>query len=593
MFSVNRLTFWFIVSYLCLLILGMIGVKQVSYQGLLDEHKLQLERFTSHIENRLDKFAHLPRLLSNDLALLEALRHADNAAQIDVTNRYLEEVNAIIGASDTYLLDHLGTTLAASNWQKDTSFIGRNFAFRPYFSQAMSLGKSEYFALGSTSGTRGYYYGHAIYNQAQAVGIVVIKMDLTAIESIWKDKSSVFVATDDRNIVFMSSTVQWLLKSLAPLDAKVRQRITDSQQYLDTNIESLDFVGDFSPLVTEVNSAVDKVFGTLIVSSKPLPKLHLTMRIFSAKHSIWISMLIYFALCSLLFVTIWLIWQLYDHRRQKFIQIETLQKAANQKLELQVMARTSELQAEISERMKTEQALINTQNELIQAAKLAVLGQMSASISHELNNPLAAIRSFADNAVAFIRKEQYDMAENNLCRIGDLTERMAKISHQLKAFARKSDPTTLVEAELRPLLLSCKVLLDPELKKQQITVNIALIEDCPKVIVNPIHVEQVIINLVTNAIDAMAEETDKILLISTELNADRSLSIHVDDNGCGLPPQQESSVFSPFVTSKSKGLGLGLSISHHLLKHMGGDLYASPSPTLKGARFTVQLPCSQ
>lgn len=592
MLNVNRHTLLFILSYLCLLILGLIWVKQARYQGLLDEHNLQLERFTSHIENRLDKFAHLPQLLSNDLALLDALRHANNSAQIEVTNRYLEDINAIIGASDTYLLDHLGTTLAASNWQKDTSFIGRNFAFRPYFSQAMSHGKSEYFALGSTSGTRGYYYGHALYEQGQAIGVVVVKMDLTAIEAIWQDKSSFFVATDQRNIIFMSSSAQWLLKSLSPLDEQSRQQLTDSQQYLETKIESLNFIGDFTPLVTEVSSSLDNVFGTLIVSSKPLPQLHLTMRIFSSKHSIWVNMLIYFTLCSLLFATIWLLWQLYDHRRQKFIQIEKLQKAANQKLELQVMARTSELQAEISERMKTEQVLIDTQNELIQAAKLAVLGQMSASISHELNNPLAAIRSFADNAVAFIQKGRYTIAEDNLRRIGELTERMAKISHQLKAFARKSDPETLVQAELRPLLLSCKVLLEPELKKQQAKVHLELNAPCPNIIVNPIHVEQVIINLVTNAIEAMTDEREKSVIIGSE-HQSPYLLIHVDDNGSGLRPEQYTKVFSPFVTSKNNGLGLGLSISHHLIHHMGGDLFVSPSPRLKGARFTVKLPCTQ
>ncbi|KJH09782.1 ATPase, partial [Vibrio parahaemolyticus] len=127
-------------------------VWQTTYASLLQQHQSQLERFASHIQNKLDKYAHIPQLLSKDEPLFQALLHPNTSAQIDVTNRYLQEVNHVIKAVDTYLIDQFGNTIAASNWNLDRTFIGRNFAFRPYFKQAIVGEQSQYFALGSTSG---------------------------------------------------------------------------------------------------------------------------------------------------------------------------------------------------------------------------------------------------------------------------------------------------------------------------------------------------------------------------------------------------------------------------------------------------------
>lgn len=161
----------------------------------------------------------------------------------------------------------------------------------------------------------------------------------------------------------------------------------------------------------------------------------------------------------MLFAIVYLGLLLVHHRQLKQRQIEQLQSEAKQKLEFLVMERTSALHAEIAERSKTESMLRQTQDELIQAAKLAVLGQMSASISHELNNPLAAIRSFADNGRRFLANGKPERTDDNLTRISALTERMAKISEQLKSFARKSNTDEKVNAQLLPIILSTKELM--------------------------------------------------------------------------------------------------------------------------------------
>ncbi|MDK9759401.1 two-component sensor histidine kinase, partial [Vibrio sp. D173a] len=132
MFQPSRLPILLLITYGLLMILGGHWVWKISHQSLLEGHQSKLDRFSVHIASQLDKFAHIPELLSKDKELIDALHAPDNSAQIELTNRYLAHVNQVIQASDTYLLDHIGTTIAASNWNQSHSFVGRNFAFRPY-----------------------------------------------------------------------------------------------------------------------------------------------------------------------------------------------------------------------------------------------------------------------------------------------------------------------------------------------------------------------------------------------------------------------------------------------------------------------------
>lgn len=585
----TRIVLLFLVFYfICMGVSGHF-IWNKSYQSLTQQHRSQLERFASHIQNKLDKFAHIPQLIAKDAPLIEALLHPQNSAQIDITNRYLEEVNQIIQAADTYLIDEYGNTIAASNWNIERSFVGRNFAFRPYFKQAIVGKRSQYFALGSTSGQRGYYYSFPVTYAGAIIGVVVVKMDLISIEDNWQEKRSIFVANDENQIVFMSSEPSWLFKSLTPKTEQQLQRIRNSQQYLDRTIESLNFVGDLHSPQSEIKQGSPYSARTMIVSSLPLRNLDLTIRVLSAKHNLVFTTFSLLLVETLVFAVIFLLGQLYYHRQQRHKQIERLQQEAKQKLEFQVMERTAELQAEIAQRTKTEQALRLTQDELIQAAKLAVLGQMSASISHELNNPLAAIRSFAENGRLFLEKEKYPRVDENLSRISALTERMAKISQQLRSFARKSAGDELVEAKLTPILISANELMKPALKSARVQLDTQFPEQDIFVVINVIQLEQVLINLITNAIEAMEMCEEKHLNILVEIGPSQTVNIHIDDNGPGIDPAKFAQLCEPFHTTKKNGLGLGLSISQQILAGMNGKLQVSHSP-LGGARFTIMLP---
>lgn len=589
MLTYRRGKFYLLVLYVFAVVGGSSWIWNSSENSLIATHKEQLERFAEFISSKLDKYAHLPQLIAKDSELISALQAPNNSAQIELTNRYLQHINQTIQSTDAYLLDEFGNTIASSNWDLERSFIGRNYAWRPYFSNAI-LGKpSQYFALGSSSKQRGYYFSYPVTYAAEIIGVIVIKMDLTAIEANWQNKNNIFVATDSNNVIFMSSNEEWLFKSLTTLSESARQSILNSRQYLDTPIRSFGLVGDLSKEHSELkNPSISGFENDYLVTSRSLEKHNLTLRVLTAKVKLLWSTLSYSLVISLLFVIAYLSFALAHQRQLKKRQFEQLQSEAKQKLEFLVMERTSELQAEISERSKTEQVLRQTQNELIQAAKLAVLGQMSASISHELNNPLAAIRSFADNGRRFLQRQSYDRVDDNLSRISALTDRMAKISNQLRSFARKSDSNEVSRLDVKPLILSAKDLLAPQCKAKQVELNLVLDETLPTVEINPIQFEQVLINLVTNAIQALEQQQDRSITISAAVS-NSALSIFVDDNGPGIAYSEQHQLFEPFYTTKKNGLGLGLSISQQITQAMGGKLEVADSP-LGGARFVICLP---
>ena len=594
MFQAFRIPILLMVTYSLLMVFGGHWVWSTSHESLLNDHQSKLDRFSVHISSQLDKFAHIPELLSKDIELVDALHSPDNSAQIELTNRYLEHVNTVIQASDTYLLDSIGTTIAASNWNLKHSFVGRNFAFRPYYQQAILGNENQYFALGSTSGKRGYYYSFPVSYAAEIIGVIVVKMDLSLIETSWKGKQSYFVADDKDLIVFMSSNPEWLLKSLQPLNKAQQARIQESRQYLDTKIESLHFSGDLESSTSSIKSTHKLVQEHFFTSSRFLDDPKLTIRVFSPTHLVWWDLIAYMVVLSLVFAIIYLTIQLNNHRQQRRAQIDRLQSEAKQKLEFQVLERTSELHVEIKHRIETEQILRQTQDELIQAAKLAVLGQMSASISHELNNPLSAIRSYADNGRLFLEKDKTDRVDDNLSRISALTDRMAKISHQLRSFAKKSTAEELHTLQILPILHSSKELMKPQLKTERVKVNELpeIFDVC--VLANAIQLEQVIINLLTNAVQAMENQEDKQLAILLEIRESdneqsKTLLIHVDDNGPGFVSPTTGHFFEPFHTTKKNGLGLGLSISQQIISGINGKLVTGVSPQ-GGARFSIELP---
>lgn len=588
MLKLRRVSSIISVLYLLTLLLGGKAYWHASYEVQIDKSLVQLNRFMNQLSAQLDKYTYIPQLLSKDSELIDALKHPENSAQLDITNRYLQNVNSIIGASDTYLLDKNGTTVASNNWDTDTSFVGRNFSFRPYFQQAINGEKGEYFALGVTSGKRGFYYSYPIIYAAEILGVVVVKTDLSDIEQYWSSNDSYFIANDADGVIFMSSNNKWLYKSLFPLSEEKKSAIVQGKRYLDKPIQSLQFIGDHRGQTGKIEKSHSVFFSNHFLSTKQTLERHeLEIRVLTPEILVFWQLFGFIIITTLIYTLFFLAWLLFRNRQIKRRQIERIEMEAKQKLEFQVMERTAALQMEIDEREKTENRLRQTQDELIQAAKLAVLGQMSASISHELNNPLAAIRSFAENGKRFLDKGQPERTIDNLTRISALTDRMAKISQQLKSFTRKSSSDDLRTAQVYPVIVSAFELLKPQIRSAQVTLKSHVEDEEIYSKLNVIQLEQVLINLLTNAIEELKGQDTRQIELSLFADKERVL-IHIDDSGSGIAQAHQEHLFEPFYTTKKNGLGLGLSISRQIMQTMGGDLTCHSSP-LGGARFSISL----
>ncbi|HBV75299.1 MULTISPECIES: sensor histidine kinase [Vibrio] len=559
------------------------------YQSRLKASDLQLQQFSQHFLTQIEKYAFIPQLLAQNKRLTNTLLDIENTSQLNNTNRYLEQINQLVNTSDIYLIDQKGNTIAASNWQERVTFIGQNFTFRPYFQVAISGQNSQYFALGSMSGLRGYYYSSPIVHHTEIIGVVVVKIQLSTIEDNWNDTQNSFVVSDNNHIVMMTNQDEWLYKSLIHLPEEQLLKIRRGQRYLDKDISSLDFMGDINTNPVEITiNKKPSLFNGFLSISQYLPKQDLNVRILIPKMLILWDVLNVLLTLTLVSILLFLVVMFYRQRKSRLLQIERIRSQAKQELEFQVLERTSELHGEIRTRIDTENTLRRTQNELIQTAKLAVLGQMSASISHELNNPLAAIRSFSDNARQFLLKQDNEKVQQNLERISDLTVRMAKISQQLKHFAQRTSTHDLINSSINAVIKSADELMQPELKVHNVTLQLLIPAQTVTAKINTIALEQVLINTITNAIHAVSGQHSKIIELEL-LEQKGHVLIHIRDNGCGISHEQLDHLFEPFYTSKQNGLGLGLSISQQIMQSMKGSISAK-NKEAGGAQFTLTIP---
>ncbi|MGB0721795.1 MAG: sensor histidine kinase [Gammaproteobacteria bacterium] len=564
----------------------------VRERGLDDLHgnsERQLARFGTHLEGTLGRFDFLPALLVTNRLLADALRNADNPAMIDVVNRYLEEVTGITGASDTYLMDVRGNTIAASNWQLPTSFVGKNFSFRPYFQQAMQNRPGRYFALGTTSGERGYYFAYPVRFAAEIIGVLVLKMDMTGIEKRWSGLGDTFLVTDPDGIVFISTRPDWLFRSIRELSPMARARIADSRRYPAQKLTTLEIEaepGEEAQPLVDVRDG-DRGEGRHLMLTRAMPEAGWDVHILSPIKPIQRDVLTVQALMALIVLLLGSIGLLAVQRHRRRQERARIEAAVLRELEHRVRERTSDLTHEVEERRRTEAALRDTQDELIQAAKLAVLGELSASISHELNNPLAAIRSYADNALTFLDQDRLEPVEGNLRRIVGLTARMAKISSQLKVFARKSSGQ-FEDISVAPVIHAALDIVMPQARARGVRIEQTISDAHTRVRGDQIQLEQVVVNLLSNAITILEGSDDPTVTLTLESH-EHVVQIHVDDNGPGIDHEHLERIFDPFFTTREQGLGLGLSISSRIIDSMSGHLSAR-NRTRGGARFTIALP---
>ena len=603
----RRKTNWWLAVAAALLIGGVLWLTSIWSQDYFlsqvrDRARHTLDLHIANLEGFLEKYQVLPGLFARNDQVVRFLLNPKDINELTRTNHYMEVINRLTGASDTYLMDKSGLTIAASNWNSERPFIGRNFSFRPYFQQAMAGKLGRYFALGTTSNKRGYYFAYPVQVGTDTLGVVVVKVSTAEIEEAWAKGSDAIIVTDTNGVIFLSSIPQWKFKTLQPLDPQTLERIKLSRQYGNSKLNPLPLGpqgsgGDDVERMRIRQEVAGKSPRTVnyLVQSALMPEAGWIVHILSptAPVNTQVVAALVFAggfLVFILLIGVYLLQRRRNLRDRMDLQRESQQalEEAYGELEQRVQERTRDLklsnvrlQQEMQERQRAEQ-------ELIQAGKLAALGQMSAGISHELNQPLAAIRSYAENAHLLLDSERTGEARENLSLIATLTGRMAQIIGHLKTFAHKKS-TDVMPVSLPVSLEETLRIFEERFKQQSIDVAVSGWDEDIFVYAEPVRLQQVFVNLIGNALDAMQGNGGKKIQIDARHTSDTSL-LTFTDTGPGISTDLLTQVFDPFFTTKEvgKGLGLGLSISYSIIREFGGVLRAANGAD-GGAVFTIEL----
>lgn len=571
------------------------SIERIFLDRIAADGQATLKIVVEGLDGTLDRFEPLAKLIAERPILVQLLKEPENQGVLPFVNEQLRLTALTLGVSDVYLMDIGGTTIAASNYRKDTSFVGQNFNYRPYFQQAVDGGLGRYFARGTTSGIRGYFFAAPVIDQTRIVGVLAVKFLVDPFEASWQGGASEIIVTDRAGVVFMSSRPEWRFRTIAPLADDDMARIADTQQYPLDRLIPLEIdasQSDAGPGILAVDG-VDYVENSTILFDIGWEVRLLTPAAPARTQAL--SVLFILGLVALLLALTAAV--LLD-RRARAREREQEREAAQEELERQVRHRTADLNdankrllVEIEERRATEDRLRTTQKELVQAGKLAALGQMSAALSHEINQPLAAVKSYAENAAAYLDRERVTEARENVVRISQMADRMATLSGHLRNFARRPQETT-GSVDLSLVLTDALDLMAPRLKKAGARVVRAPETEAPLwVRGGRVRLQQVFVNLISNALDAMDTDPAPEIAIFLSKAADGRLGVSVRDRGPGLEADAAGRVFDPFFTTKSpgKGLGLGLSISYNIVEDFGGHLHAANNADGAGACFTVDL----
>ncbi len=578
---------------------------QIQLKNLAEDGQARLELYITYLKGVLEKYESLPELLANDTNMANMLSDPNGSKKIDALNKYLEKINNISDASDTYLMDKEGLTIAASNWNEEHPFVGKNFSYRPYFKEAMGGHLGRYFALGTTSSLRGYYFAYPVDKDDKILGALVVKINIDTVENNWGHTDDTFLVTDPDGIIFLTTRKDWRFHTLSPLSPETLKRVIASRRYPNANIESLNVTheekNDIGRLI-EIKMPKDFKARKYLLLSRKMKQAGWNVQILMDTWRVERFVLSVFLMFGILLALTCLFALVVKQRRQRINDLKRFEEQArkvlqdaNRKLETRVSERTHELteinsllRKEIEDRKRTEEALQKTRSELVHAAKMAALGQMSAGINHELNQPLAAIRSYTDNGKLFLQKGRLEDTMWNLEQIGELTERMAQLGVQLKLFSRKSSGE-ITFVPLHAVIDGALEILSPAIKKSGVKIDIRIEPKDLGVRANYVLLQQVIINLITNALHAIEDLSVREIKISSLVQEDK-VSIQIRDSGKGIEPIHLPHIFDPFYTTKKtgQGLGLGLSITDRILREMNGWIKVTNSESGAVFEFTLE-----
>lgn len=510
------------------------------------------------LESELQKFRLLPVVLSEYPDLRAALR----SGRVDMAlNDKLAVLKAKTGAGAIFALDRSGRTIAASNARMPDSFVGQDYSFRPYYRLGWTDGGGEYFALGTVSHRPGLYLSRRIESGDGPIGVIVVKVEFDAIERTWRDRRALSFVADANGVLLLSSDPALRFRALRAIDPARKAQIKQALQFggapltplgIAIGPDGLTRMRDGSQAMTA--SLPVPVAGWRLYHVEPLDNA-----LQATRQRANIAVFLFIMLLSLLLAGF--AWAIVRRRRAH---------EARAILEREVALRTADLAREMDARATADQRYRQAREELAHANRLGTLGTISAGVAHEINQPVATIRTFAENASAFLDRAQPQQAATNLREIVAMTDRIGSITAQLRRYARRGvgaiGPVSLAQA-----IDGVRLLVGDQYRSAGVSLSLPTPGPDLNVRAGRVRLEQVLVNLLTNALEAVRDQPDPWVRVDLT-QSDGRVILDVRDSGTGIDPAVADQLFMPFATTKTGGLGLGLHIARDIMVEFGGTL---------------------
>ena len=529
-------------------------------QAIRNKSELRLALYTGNLQSELQRNSIVPKLLARDPELIGALHSEDFSTSTQRLISFVEE----IGAASLMLLDKNGRTVAST----DRNNLGSFHREKPFFEEATKFNGTVFTISALETGGVDFFYSRRVEFQNRVIGVVSVEVDLHKFERAWAGISDRIMVFDDSGKIILATDPSW--RGLTEDVALARQPRETALKH------AMQITADWTGLSGNTyvqGEAVMRIAGRIPFRGWQIASFTSYSSVREKVNGILALEIMVFTLLIAII--------LYGKNRRTNLRLKLFEDESAE------LRRLNEcLQREITEREKVQKNLEVVEQSLAQSSKLAALGEMAAAVSHELNQPLAAMKTYLAGAGLLLNRNRPDEALSAFRRIDNLIERMGAITRQLKSYARKG-AEKFEPVDVSAALASSLSMMEPQLKHSCIRIEQVITEKSVIVIGDRVRIEQVLINLLRNAIDAL--KTIEKPVIEVILSRGETVTLSVRDNGRGI--DDLDLLFEPFHTTKKDGdgVGLGLAISSGIVKDLGGRLTARNSQK-GGAVFEMQLP---
>ena len=529
-------------------------------ESMRNKLEVRLTLYSGNLKSELQRNSIVPKLLARDQELIGALHSQDFSTS---TQRLIDFVDEI-GAASLMLLDKDGRTVAST----DRNNLGSMHREKAFFVEATRSNETVFTIVPQETGGVDFYYSRRIEFQNRFIGVVSVEVDLHKFERAWAGISDSIMVLDSEGKIILATDPRW--RGVSETEALAKR---PAETALSQAVQFTAGLTGYRDSTYVQGEAVMRIAGRVPFRGWQIVSFTAFSSVREKVNSILALEVMGFTLMLAM------IFYLVNRRTRVRLKIFENESAELRRL-------NERLQREIAEREKVQKTLEVAEQSLEQSSKLAALGEMAAAVSHELNQPLAAMKTYLAGAGLLLSRNRPDETLSAFHRIDDLIERMGAITRQLKTYARKGSET-FSPVDMSAALSSSLSMMEPQLKHSNIRLEKVISEQSVVVIGDRVRLEQVLINLLRNAVDAVKTVPDPVIEIM--LSRGETVTLSVRDNGSGI--EELDLLFEPFHTTKKDGdgVGLGLAISSGIVKDHGGRLTARNSDE-GGAVFEVQLP---